>query len=101
MCSCSAIAQELAHGNPALLQRLQQQWESRAIMSEQFHEVVPARVWLHERALPPAYYVPGDRLWFRNPDDHSSDVTGYEGSWVLYSVGGCSTTSGSATKPTA
>ncbi|MEO8837187.1 MAG: hypothetical protein ABI351_00565, partial [Herbaspirillum sp.] len=26
----------------------------------------------------------GDRTWFRNPDDHSSDVAGYEGSWVIY-----------------
>ena len=78
------IAQELAHGNPALLQRLQQQWESRAIMSEQFHEVFLREYGSMSEPLPPAYYVPGDRLWFRNPDDHSSDVTGYEGSWVLY-----------------
>jgi hypothetical protein len=34
--------------------------------------------------LPPKYHVPGDRLWFRNPDERSSDVTGYEGSWVMY-----------------
>ena len=30
------------------------------------------------------FYVPGDRVWFRNPDERSSDVTGYEGSWVIY-----------------
>ncbi len=34
--------------------------------------------------LPVEYYVPGDRLWFKNPDEKSSDVKGYEGSWVLY-----------------
>ena len=28
--------------------------------------------------------MPGDRVWFRNPDDASSDVYGYEGSWVFY-----------------
>jgi hypothetical protein len=28
--------------------------------------------------------VPGDRLWFRNPDEASADATGYEGSWVFY-----------------
>ncbi|MHB1591656.1 MAG: hypothetical protein ACYCTW_09015, partial [Sulfuricella sp.] len=38
--------------------------------------------------LPPKYYVPGDRLWFRNPDGTSSDITGYEGSWVFYLGGG-------------
>ena len=78
------IAQELAHSNPALLQRLQRQWESCAIMSEQFHDVFLREYGSMNAPLPPGYYVPGDRLWFRNPDEHSSDVTGYEGSWVLY-----------------
>lgn len=41
-----------------------------------------------EAPLPPAYYVPGDRLWFRNPDARSADATGYEGSWVFYLGGG-------------
>ena len=35
-----------------------------------------------------SFYVPGDRLWFRNPDSASSDVEGYEGSWVFYLGGG-------------
>ena len=83
-----AIAQELQYTNPNLLARLQQQWEQRPIMSGQFHDV-----FLHEYGsmaapLPPLYYVPGDRLWFRNPDEHSSDVSGYEGSWVFYLGGG-------------
>jgi hypothetical protein len=34
------------------------------------------------------YYVPGDRLWFRNPDPHSSDASGFEGSWLIYMGGG-------------
>ena len=34
------------------------------------------------------YYVPGDRLWFRNPDERSAEVVGYEGSWVFYIGGG-------------
>jgi hypothetical protein len=78
------IAQELAVSNPALLEQLQQQWESRAIMSEEFHKVFLQEYGSMTSPLPPGYYVPGDRLWFRNPDDHSSDVAGYEGSWVLY-----------------
>lgn len=78
------LAQELAVCNPALLEALQRQWESRAIMSGEFHEV-----FLHEygslaQPLPFKYYVPGDRLWFRNPDEPSACVEGYEGSWVMY-----------------
>jgi hypothetical protein len=41
-----------------------------------------------EAPIPTHYYVPGDRVWFRNPDDRSSDVVGFEGSWVLYLGGG-------------
>jgi hypothetical protein len=83
-----AMAQEMQRSNPALLARLQQQWEQRPIMSGRFHDA-----FLHEYGsmtapLPPKYYVPGDRLWFRNPDAHSSDASGYEGSWVFYLGGG-------------
>lgn len=79
-----AIAQELENCNPPLLADLQQRWERRAIMSGKFHDVFLREYGSMERPLPPKYYVPGDRLWFRNPDEHSSDVSGYEGSWVFY-----------------
>ncbi|HEU0186334.1 MAG TPA: hypothetical protein VFR06_00415 [Gallionellaceae bacterium] len=78
------IAQEIAHGNPVLYAQLQRQWEQRAIMSGRFHEVFLREYGSMEEPLPVRYYVPGDRVWFRNPDPHSSDVTGYEGSWVMY-----------------
>ncbi|MDB5777805.1 MAG: putative lipoprotein, partial [Polaromonas sp.] len=82
------IAQELERSNPPLLAALQRQWERRALTSEEFRSV-----FLHEHGamampLPPRYYVPGDRVWFRNPDAHSRNATGYEGSWVLYLGGG-------------
>lgn len=78
------IAQELKTSNPTLFHQLQRQWEQRAIMSGKFHEVFLREYGSMTAPLPPKYYVPGDRLWFRNPDAHSSDVMGYEGSWVLY-----------------
>jgi hypothetical protein len=82
------IAQELAACNPALLQLIQRQWESRAIQSGKFHDVFLREYGSMSEPLPPKYYVPGDRLWFRNPDEQSSDITGYEGSWVFYMGGG-------------
>ena len=82
------LAQELAASNPALLARLQRQWENRPIMSGQFHDVFLHEYGSMDAPLPPTYYVPGDRLWFRNPDERSADVTGYEGSWVFYLGGG-------------
>lgn len=83
-----AIAKELAVCNPALLDQLQSQCEKRVIRSGQFHEVFLYEYGSQESPFPTRYYVPGDRVWFRNPDEQSSDVVGFEGSWVLYLGGG-------------
>ena len=79
-----AIAKEAKEHNPALYAQLQTQWESRAIKSAEFHEVFLRELGSQEHPLPPQYWVPGDRTWFRNPDGFSSDASGYEGSWVIY-----------------
>ncbi|HYG42290.1 MAG TPA: hypothetical protein VEA17_05155 [Bordetella sp.] len=78
------IALELRDAHPVLYASLQRQWETRAVMSGQFHDVFLREYGSMDAPLPPRYYVPGDRLWFRNPDAHSSNVEGYEGSWVFY-----------------
>lgn len=83
-----AIAQELSANHPDLYARLQAQWERRAIVSGQFHEVFLTEVGSLAAPLPAGYYIPGDRLWFRNPDEPSADIEGYEGSWVFYLGGG-------------
>ena len=82
------IAQELENTNPSLLERLQVHWETRAIMSGRFHEAFLYEYGSIDAPLPAGYYVPGDRLWFRNPHAGSSDIEGYEGSWVFYLGGG-------------
>ena len=79
-----SIAQELALTNPGLLKRLEQRSEKRAIRSGEFHEVFLKEYGSIEEPFPMKYYVPGDRVWFRNPDGRSSDISGYEGSWVIY-----------------
>lgn len=83
-----AIAEEAQAHHPELLRQLQEQWEKKAISSGLFHEVFMHELGTLEEPLPIHYYVPGDRVWFRNPDPHSSDVSGFEGSWVYYLGGG-------------
>lgn len=78
------IAQELAENNTALYDRLQKQWEKEAIVSGRFHDVFLHEFGSLDAPLPAGYYIPGDRLWFRNPDERSADIAGYEGSWVFY-----------------
>jgi len=84
----AGVAQELQRCNPELFERLQRLWQTRAIMSGEFHDVFLVESGSVAHPLPLKYYVPGDRVWFRNPDDRSSDITGYEGSWVMYLGGG-------------
>lgn len=79
-----SIAKELKNTNPALLKRLEERSENRAIRSGEFHEVFLKEYGSIDNPFPMKYYVPGDRVWFRNPDDRSSDISGYEGSWVIY-----------------
>ncbi len=83
-----AVAQEAALCNPELLAKLQRQAETRAIKSGEFHRVFCREYGSRTDPLPLRYFVPGDRTWFRNPDSHSSDASGYEGSWVFY-LGDC------------
>ncbi len=79
-----AIAEELLVSNPACYDHLERLWRSRAIMADEFHEVFLDEVGSTESPLPLRFFVPGDRLWFRNPDEPSSNVPGFEGSWVFY-----------------
>jgi len=68
------IAQELAQHHPALLADLQQLNERYAIRSGQFHDVFLIEYGSMAAPLPHRFYVPGDRLWFRNPDEASADA---------------------------
>lgn len=79
-----SIAQELKLNNPALYADLQKQWQMRALLADDFNDAFIYEVGSLEHPLPMQFYVPGCRLWFRNPDSHSADVEGFEGSWVIY-----------------
>lgn len=83
-----AIAQELKGHHPALYAQLQKQWQTRALLADDFNDAFIYEIGSLDQPLPMRFYVPGSRLWFRNPDSHSADVEGFEGSWVVYHGGG-------------
>lgn len=82
------IAQEARSGSPRLYERLERTAREQCIKSGRFHEVFLVEYGTLDAPVPMHYYVPGDRVWFKNPDEWSSDAPGYEGSWVIYLGGG-------------
>ena len=79
-----ALSLELRDCHPALHQQIESRWSKRAIMGEEFQAVFLREYGSIAAPIPPRFYVPGERVWFRNPDEPSSDVRGYEGSWLYY-----------------
>jgi protein-glutamine gamma-glutamyltransferase-like protein len=79
-----SLAQEAMTSNPELFQQLHQQAETRAIKGGEFERVFQRTIGSLGNPLPLKFFVPGDRTWFRNPEEVSSGVTGYEGSWTFY-----------------
>ncbi len=79
-----ALALELREVNPGLHAQLETRWTRRAMMSEEFQSVFLREYGSQQAPIPLKYYVPGERIWFRNPHEPSSDVRGYEGSWLYY-----------------
>lgn len=82
------LAEELQGHQPSFYARLERLWRHRAVVSGEFHDVFLRESGSVAQPLPPRWYVPGDRVWFRNPDEVSADASGYEGSWVIYLGGG-------------
>jgi len=78
------ITQEAQISNPLLFENLHRQWQKKAIASGAFHDTFLVEHGSLSDPIPMLHYIPGDRVWFRNPDLRSSNVPGYEGSWVIY-----------------
>ena len=82
------LAQEAKLVNSTYLNELEAQCRQQVPRSDPFHTTYVYEYGTPENPIPMHYYVPGDRVWFKNPDDRSSDVKGFEGSWVFYLGGG-------------
>lgn len=85
---------------PKLLLDVEDLWRKKALMSTDFNNAFLCEHGSYDRPLPVKFYVPGDRVWFRNPDEYSSNVTGFEGSWVIYLGSGLFCNFWDHTKPT-
>jgi hypothetical protein len=83
-----AVVRELSKVNQAGLHAVEEQWRKRALTGDDFLFRFLEERGTRVNPMPMRYYIPGDRIWFKNPDDHSSDIEGFEGSWVIYLGGG-------------
>jgi len=78
------LAQELQTSNPALLEKITQQWQRTPLTADDFTDAFLFERGSRERPFPKHCYVPGGRVWFKNPDENSVQADGFEGSWVCY-----------------
>jgi hypothetical protein len=83
-----SLAIELSLTNPEKLKEIELQWRKKALVADDFLNAFLLEIGSSATPFPMRCYVPGDRVWFKNPDDFSSNVKGYEGSWVIYMGGG-------------
>ena len=79
-----ALAQELKQTHPLMLAQIEALWRTHALLADDFNDAFVHEHGKLENPLPMKFYVPGDRVWFRNPDEASADIQGFEGSWVCY-----------------
>lgn len=79
-----ALALELKQTHPTMLAQIEALWRTRALRADDFNDAFVHEHGKLENPLPMKFYVPGDRVWFRNPDEASADIKGFEGSWVCY-----------------
>lgn len=78
------LAQEVKSTNSKLYALFEDTARKLCIKSEFFNQVFLTEYGSLKEPVPTNYYVPGDRVWFKNPDEFSSNAYGYEGSWVIY-----------------
>lgn len=83
-----SLAIELSVTNPTRLEAIELQWRKKALVADDFLNTFLLEIGSSATPFPMRCYVPGDRVWFKNPHDFSSNVKGYEGSWVIYMGGG-------------
>lgn len=78
------LTKELQTSNPYLLEKISQQWRSAPLIADDFNDAFLFERGSRDRPFPKHCYVPGGRVWFKNPDEHSVQADGFEGSWVCY-----------------
>ena len=78
------LTKELETSNPYLLEKIAAQWRSNPLIADDFNDAFLFERGSRERPFPKHCYVPGGRVWFKNPDEQSVQADGFEGSWVCY-----------------
>lgn len=93
------LAQEAKLVNPTYLNELKAQCRQQVPRSDPFHTTYVYEYGTPDKPIPMHYYVPGDRLWFKNPMivPRMSKVLKAHGCFTWVAV--CSAISGDATNP--
>lgn len=77
------ILLEIKRVNLELLERIEEHYRKNSINKIKFSKLF-FNYYGVDSYFPKKYYIIGDRVWFKNPFDRSSDIDGNEGSWRIY-----------------
>ncbi len=67
-----------------IITKIEDIYRKKPIKSKSFHDIFMTEYGSNTFPLPKLFYIPGERIWFKNVDDKSSDIVGFEGKWTIY-----------------
>ena len=67
-----------------IIEKIEDIYRKKPLKSVSFNETFMTEYGSNTFPVPKLFYIPGDRLWFKNMDDKSSDVAAFEGKWAIY-----------------
>ena len=79
-----SLVEELEKINKSLYNKIEDRCKNKAIKEDEFENIFLTVYASYEKPLPILYFIPGDRVYFKNPDYKTSNILGYEGSWMIY-----------------
>jgi hypothetical protein len=72
------------HNKNNIIKKIEDIYRKKPIKSVSFNDTFMTEYGSNTLPVPKLFYIPGDKLWFKNMDDKSSDIAAFEGKWAIY-----------------
>jgi hypothetical protein len=72
------------HNKEHVIKKIESIYRTQPIKSVSFNDIFMIEYGCDTFPLPKLFYIPGDKIWFKNMDNKSSYIRGFEGKWSIY-----------------